>query len=273
MCERRPDPRRVSRRPSLVQDLVEQAYGYAFILAAHAAARTAGVAQDNTGVARVFDMLEKKFWLPDKGAYLDTVSADGVVDNSYRGQNSNMHMCEALIAAFEATGELCYLDRAEVLAETFASKLASKGFGRVFHCVLELDRALIHDKKSKLSSVGCRTSLPQYQSVEIGWLVCPLFLSLSMDSFNPQAPPEGLAPLPGVQQERPFEHLQTLGLSTWASASWQNYPGQFATGTWLWKIPDFKGASEALQVLFSPCHRRSHAKYRCKGVEALRPFM
>lgn len=24
------------------------------------------VAQDNTGVARVFDMLEKKFWLPDK---------------------------------------------------------------------------------------------------------------------------------------------------------------------------------------------------------------
>ncbi|CAE7821193.1 yihS [Symbiodinium sp. CCMP2592] len=103
------------------EDMVEQAYGYAFILAAHAAARAAGVAKDNVEVGRVFDLLERKFWLPDKGAYLDTISAEGVVDNSYRGQNSNMHMCEALIAAYEATKETRYLDRAEVLAETFAA--------------------------------------------------------------------------------------------------------------------------------------------------------
>ncbi|CAJ1371331.1 unnamed protein product [Effrenium voratum] len=114
------------------EDMVEQAYGYAFILAAHAAARTAGVAKDNSQVARIFEMLEKKFWLPEKGAYLDTISAEGVVDNSYRGQNSNMHMCEALIAAYEATKETRYLDRAEVLAETFAVKLAQKGGGFVW---------------------------------------------------------------------------------------------------------------------------------------------
>ncbi|CAJ1344169.1 unnamed protein product [Effrenium voratum] len=114
------------------EDMVEQAYGYAFILAAHAAARTAGVAKDNSQVARIFEMLEKKFWLPGKGAYLDTISAEGVVDNSYRGQNSNMHMCEALIAAYEATKETRYLDRAEVLAETFAERLAQKGGGFVW---------------------------------------------------------------------------------------------------------------------------------------------
>ncbi|CAE7634963.1 yihS, partial [Symbiodinium necroappetens] len=114
------------------EDMVEQAYGYAFILAAHAAARAAGVAKDNVEVGRVFDLLERKFWLPDKGAYLDTISAEGVVDNSYRGQNSNMHMCEALIAAYEATKETRYLDRAEVLAETFAAKLAAKGGGFVW---------------------------------------------------------------------------------------------------------------------------------------------
>ncbi|CAE7198741.1 yihS [Symbiodinium natans] len=131
------------------EDMVEQAYGYAFILAAHAAARAAGapwlknmysascgtarrsvrrfqVAKDNADVGRVFDLLERKFWLPDKGAYLDTISAEGVVDNSYRGQNSNMHMCEALIAAYEATKETRYLDRAEVLAETFAAHLGQK---------------------------------------------------------------------------------------------------------------------------------------------------
>eukprot|EP00931_Biecheleriopsis_adriatica_P117670 TRINITY_DN9316_c0_g1_i2.p1 TRINITY_DN9316_c0_g1~~TRINITY_DN9316_c0_g1_i2.p1 ORF type:complete len:406 (-),score=109.92 TRINITY_DN9316_c0_g1_i2:40-1257(-) len=114
------------------EDMTEQAYGYAFVMAAHAAALTAGVAKDASGVARVFDMLEKKFWLPDRGAYLDTISAEGVVDNSYRGQNSNMHMCEALIAAYEATKEMRYLDRAEILAETFTQKLFAKGDGFIW---------------------------------------------------------------------------------------------------------------------------------------------
>lgn len=77
-------------------------------------------------------MLEKKFWLPEKGAYLDTISAEGVADNSYRGQNSNMHMCEALIAAYEASKDAKYLDRAEVLAITFCQKLAEKGGGFVW---------------------------------------------------------------------------------------------------------------------------------------------
>ena len=30
--------------------------------------------------------------------------------SGYRGQNSNMHLSEALMAAFEATGERSYLD-------------------------------------------------------------------------------------------------------------------------------------------------------------------
>merc|ERR1712217_756394 len=80
--------------------------------------RTAGATTDDKDIARIYDYLEKKFWLPDRGAYLDTISADGVIDNAYRGQNSNMHMCEALIAAYEATKDKKYLDRAEILADT-----------------------------------------------------------------------------------------------------------------------------------------------------------
>lgn len=113
-------------------DMIQQAYGYAFILAAHAAARAAGAVDHDHDVARIFDLLEARFWLADRGCYLDTISADGVVDNAYRGQNSNMHLCEAMIAAFEATKDQRYLDRAEVLAETFTQKLAAKGGGFVY---------------------------------------------------------------------------------------------------------------------------------------------
>ena len=113
-------------------DMTQQAYAWAFILAAHAAARAAGATTDNSDVARIFDTLERKFWVAEKGAYLDTISAEGVVDNAYRGQNSNMHMCEALIAAFEATRDPRYLSRAELLADTFTRKLADKADGFVW---------------------------------------------------------------------------------------------------------------------------------------------
>ena len=74
---------------------------------------------------------ERFFYLGDQqAAYLDTISANGTVD-TYRGQNSNMHMCEMLIAAYEATNNRTYLARAEALAHTFAVVLAAKAGGFV----------------------------------------------------------------------------------------------------------------------------------------------
>jgi len=112
-------------------DMTQQAYGYAFLLAAHAAAYANGES-DKANLDRIFNILEERFWLPERGAYLDTISAEGVVDNLYRGQNSNMHMCEAMIAAYEATKEQRYLDRAKILATTFTKTLASKAGGFVY---------------------------------------------------------------------------------------------------------------------------------------------
>jgi mannose/cellobiose epimerase-like protein (N-acyl-D-glucosamine 2-epimerase family) len=37
-----------------------------------------------------------------------------------------MHMCEALISAYEATNEIKYLTRAEIIARTLTTKLASE---------------------------------------------------------------------------------------------------------------------------------------------------
>jgi len=112
-------------------DMTQHAYAYAFILMAHAVAYQAGVVKDASGVAKVYDLLEKRFWQPNHNAYADTISADGVLDG-YRGQNSNMHLCEALIVAFESTKEDRYLQRAKVLAETYVQRLAGKAKGLVW---------------------------------------------------------------------------------------------------------------------------------------------
>lgn len=113
------------------EDTTEQAYGYAFVLAAHAAALLAGAVDDDRALTKVFDIMEKRFWLPEHGAYADTLSADGVLSD-YRGQNSNMHICEAMIAAYEASKDEKYLRRAEVLADTFTKRLAGKADGLIW---------------------------------------------------------------------------------------------------------------------------------------------
>merc|ERR1712050_109749 len=63
-------------------------------------------------------------------AYADTIT-NGVM-SSYRGQNSNMHICDGMVAAYEATGEKRYLDRAKTLAKTFTQRLARKADGLIW---------------------------------------------------------------------------------------------------------------------------------------------
>jgi mannose/cellobiose epimerase-like protein (N-acyl-D-glucosamine 2-epimerase family) len=108
-----------------VEDARVMAYGQAFVLLAKSYAYRAKLcsAQD---VALVFERMNTQFFEPANLAYADERSASGELSD-YRGQNANMHMCEACLAAFEATGEQRYLDRAQDLANTFAIHLAQQG--------------------------------------------------------------------------------------------------------------------------------------------------
>ncbi|MDE2626159.1 MAG: AGE family epimerase/isomerase [Burkholderiales bacterium] len=99
-----------------VIDGTNHCYGLAFVLLAHAHALMAGLDEARPHVSEVFELAEAHFWEPQHGLYADEASADWKVLASYRGQNANMHMCEALITAFEATGDLRYLHRAETIA-------------------------------------------------------------------------------------------------------------------------------------------------------------
>jgi mannose/cellobiose epimerase-like protein (N-acyl-D-glucosamine 2-epimerase family) len=115
-----------------VLDDTNHAYGLAFVLLAHAVALRAGIDEAETGLRQTFDLLEEHFWQPDAGAYRDELSADWRQDSGYRGQNSNMHLCEAMIAAHAATGEGHWLDRADQLADAVARRLAAQAGGRIW---------------------------------------------------------------------------------------------------------------------------------------------
>ena len=113
------------------EDMTQQAYGYAFVLLAYAAAKKSGIICTNDELLNVYELLEQRFWQPEFGLYADEISADGVLSD-YRGQNANMHLCEAMIAAYEATSEPQFLKRAKTIAENIALRQADLTDGLVW---------------------------------------------------------------------------------------------------------------------------------------------
>jgi mannose/cellobiose epimerase-like protein (N-acyl-D-glucosamine 2-epimerase family) len=107
-----------------VEDPTNHCYGLAFVLLAYSHAHIAGDAAAGEYIDETFDLMEKRFWEKSHGLYADEATADWQV-GGYRGQNANMHACEALLAAFEATGQVRYLHRAETLAHNITVRQAA----------------------------------------------------------------------------------------------------------------------------------------------------
>ncbi|MGB1199927.1 MAG: AGE family epimerase/isomerase [Cognaticolwellia aestuarii] len=122
-------------------DMTQQAYGYAFVLLAYAASYKAGVIQSSDKLDQVFELLEQRFWQAEYGLYADTLSTSGEL-SPYRGQNANMHICEAMIAAYQATQDSKFLQRAQTVAKNICQVLADKSDGLVwehYHANFEPD--------------------------------------------------------------------------------------------------------------------------------------
>lgn len=112
-------------------DTTNHCYGVAFVLVAYSHARMAGVDEAAAWMDETWNLLEHHFWDTDAGLYRDEADTDWHF-TSYRGQNANMHMCEAMLAAFEASGERRYLDRALTLADHITRRQAAKAGGLVW---------------------------------------------------------------------------------------------------------------------------------------------
>ncbi|MFC3032535.1 AGE family epimerase/isomerase [Pseudoalteromonas fenneropenaei] len=115
-----------------VVDGTNHCYGLAFVLLANAVALKAGVQTARATIYRVWQLLEEKYFEPEFGLYLDEYNADFSQASSYRGQNANMHSCEALLMCYEATNDKVFLDRAYLLAETMTVKQANLAKGLVW---------------------------------------------------------------------------------------------------------------------------------------------
>lgn len=107
-----------------ITDDTNHCYGLAFVLLAYAHALMAGLPQARAWLDETFDLMERRFWLPQQGLYADEASADWTL-RDYRGQNANMHATEACLAAFEATGDARYLERAALVAENITVRQAA----------------------------------------------------------------------------------------------------------------------------------------------------
>ena len=113
-------------------DQTNHCYGLAFVLLAYASAVKAGITEAQAYVHETFALMEQHFWLPEHGLYADEASVDWKIVSPYRGQNANMHSCEALIAAFEATGHEPYLDRAMLLAHNICVRQTQTTQGQIW---------------------------------------------------------------------------------------------------------------------------------------------
>lgn len=111
-------------------DTTQHAYGYAFLLLTFCWAKKVGIGE-NESIEHIFNLLEARFWQPQFGLYADEITPDGILSD-YRGQNANMHLCEALICAYEATDDTQYLQRAFVLAENITVRQAGLTDGLIW---------------------------------------------------------------------------------------------------------------------------------------------
>ena len=114
-----------------VLDDTRHCYGMAFVMLAYAHAFKSGVAEAREWLAETFDPAEKHFWEPAAELYGDEARADWTL-LPYRGQNANMHACEAMIYAYSATGERRYIERAETLANAITRRQAALANGLIW---------------------------------------------------------------------------------------------------------------------------------------------
>ncbi len=115
-----------------VLDGQNHCYGLAFVLLAYAHALMAGVEEARAYLDETVALMDEQFWQEEFGLYADQASEDWLSLDDYRGQNANMHSCEAMIAAWQATGNLAHLHKAERIAQAITVRQAAQADGLIW---------------------------------------------------------------------------------------------------------------------------------------------
>ena len=107
------------------------AYGHAFVILAASSAKVVGHPDAQRLMDDILEVLHARFWDAAAGATTEEYAADWSQISDYRGQNSNMHLTEALMAAYEATGDGALLAMAEGIASLIIDRHAREQGWRV----------------------------------------------------------------------------------------------------------------------------------------------
>jgi sulfoquinovose isomerase len=111
-------------------DARKQTYGHAFVLLAACTAAQAGFGTEDL-IAEAASLIETRFFEPAPGLYTEGWDRGWTSAEDYRGQNPNMHLVEAFMAAAEATGDRSFTARAVAIAERIIGKFAAAEHWRI----------------------------------------------------------------------------------------------------------------------------------------------
>lgn len=126
-----------------ISDSRKLAYGHVFTLLAGASAKEAGHPEADTLIDDASAILDAHFWDEDAGLFRDEFNRDWTPFSTYRGMNANMHGVEALLSAYEATGQDVYLTRAGRILDFFVGRMAPAHGWRLpehYHADWSVDR-------------------------------------------------------------------------------------------------------------------------------------
>jgi sulfoquinovose isomerase len=102
----------------------KELYGQAHILLAASSALTAGFDDADELVDRALALIDEHYWDYRSQACVEDFDRAFTTCDGYRGQNANMHLTEALLAAYEATDDVVSLERATAIARRIAGPAA-----------------------------------------------------------------------------------------------------------------------------------------------------
>lgn len=107
----------------------KELYGQAHIMLAAASATLAGIPGAVKLLEESIDLIDTKYWLDDEGRCVEAYDRTFTDLDTYRGQNANMHLTEAFLAAYEATNDKEFLKRASRIAENTVGQAVSSEQG------------------------------------------------------------------------------------------------------------------------------------------------
>ena len=138
-----------------VEPIRKEAYAHAFVILATSASYLAGHERGRALLDEALADQDAHWWEPSYGRVANSWNRDWSECEEYRGLNANMHTVEAYLAAFDATGERRWLDRAREIMRFVADLGARFGW-----------------------------RLPEH--FDKNWVVCPeMFIENPADPFRP----------------------------------------------------------------------------------------